>query len=76
MTSKMLDYSVLDAAIGAVLVTAEKPTFQTIYLQCETLAKNATAPGRSPQRTLDRRLQALRRAGKITFSQKTGWKAA
>jgi hypothetical protein len=54
-----------DRQVGKEAVAATKPTRPSWP---------ATTEGpREPDRTLDRRLQALRRAGKITFDSKTGW---
>lgn len=73
----MKDFSKLDAAILRRMHRAH--TFHGIMI-CPIVAAEAkklqTQPGES-DRVVDRRLQALRRAGKVTWSPKPdGWRVA
>lgn len=71
------DYSALDAAILARI--AQKPANFT-ELQSGTVQKAADAfvigSYKPAWRFIDARLQALRKAGKIVYSGKTGWSIA
>ena len=71
------DYTALDAAILARV--AHKPANFT-ELQSGTVQKAAevlvTGSYKPAWRFIDSRLQALRKAGKIVYSGKTGWSIA
>lgn len=76
-------YEALDALILAK-IKARPATFSELYSgsvrkECDAIAKAggnkhlAFFGGGSPWRVLDRRLQALRRAGKIRHNRACGW---
>lgn len=73
------DYSVLDAELLR-LVTIGVSSFTALAARCEALATPHCVSYRGvcpppPWRVVDRRLQALRKAGKIAHvSQREGWK--
>lgn len=69
MNYEKLDNKIIDTLTQyGPLVFAQLDT----ALQRETLA--ATPAGKEPFRTLDRRLQSLRKAGKIRFVSGFGWR--
>lgn len=69
------DYSALDARL-IELIGSGKSNFAQLVPDCEELAKPfcALTMGLEPWRIVDRRLQALRKARKVTYvSAKVGW---
>lgn len=48
------------------------PLFHSVGVREES-ARLGTESGREPFRIVDGRLQALKRAGRITYGTKTGW---
>lgn len=74
------DYTALDAAILARI--KQKPANFTelqsgdVQKAAEALAPGLTRWSKPAWRFIDARLQALRKAGKITYSGKTGWSIA
>ncbi len=63
-------YAELDAAI--LVCIREGRSFTGIAVRCSILAL-AVKPDAISSRTVDRRLQYMRKAGKIAFNSKTGW---
>lgn len=59
------DYTKIDARIVEAIECGKLEFFQ-IHQSCDVLANESF-------RVIDRRLQALRKEGKITFSHKMGW---
>lgn len=73
------DYTALDAALLARI--KQKPAnfteLQSGDVQKESIALAKAGPSGKPSlRYVDARLQVLRKAGKITYSGKTGWSIA
>lgn len=71
------DYTALDAAILQVIGTMGSPSFNTISFAVSRHAKPAAASARvaaTEDRIVDRRLQALRKAGRISYQHRiAGW---
>ena len=65
-------YEALDAAIIDILKNYEKATFCEFQHCLRNEIAAATEPGKEEFRTLDRRLQALRKQGLINY--KKGWR--
>lgn len=69
------DYTELDAAILARIADGSN-TFMSIFAR-EVLDASRKLNGKvSDFRSVDRRLQAMRKAGKIVHDRKTGWRLA
>lgn len=67
------DYSLLDAEI-LVEIGRKNRTFNALVAKLENSAKAFVIGTKvEPFRVIDRRLQALRKKGKISFVSKTGW---
>ena len=77
MTTPTPDYSALDAAILEALESGPKP-FHLLTGRLAQLTQPLAKPDRhgesSGWRVLDRRLQALRKAGMVISDRKTGWR--
>lgn len=72
----MIYYTDLDAAIIAT-ITQGRRRAGGIERDCEKEAKTClTGPRDCTMRAVDRRLQALRRSGRIKFSAQLGWEIA
>lgn len=69
----MTTYSALDEAIVAAIRTGKHPLYAAKV--CSAARVIAEASGREEMRVIDGRLQALRRAGRITANRKAdaGW---
>lgn len=68
-TASSGDYAAIDEAILQRIAQGDMPTFSTILA-----AVRAARKGICPERIVDRRIQALRRTGKITLNAKPrGW---
>lgn len=72
-----MSYEELDAAIVARITTVGSATYADLRKETENLADAMIAPDRwdkSPNgwRLIDRRLQAMRKAGKIVY-KRGGW---
>lgn len=68
------DYTQLDTAILACMTCDHKVTFSEILDKVGPMAREFHRDDHF--RVIDRRLQALRKAGKLTWSGKLGWMAA
>ncbi len=67
------EYSILDAEI-MVQIGRKNRFFTGLVAALESSAKSVMADAKTePSRVIDRRLQALRKKGKISFDTKTGW---
>lgn len=77
--SAKTDYTALDAAILACLALGPKP-FTILVDKVRLEAEAVATPDRFGEvhgwRVLDRRLQALRKAGKIVPHRTQGWRLA
>lgn len=74
----MTDFSTLDSIILSALRGSLGHTFSSLSsgaVAAET-RRIAATNGTDDFRVLDRRLQALRKVGKIAYNAKTGWKLA
>lgn len=79
----MTDFDAIDTAILNRISKGDKPTFNSIWTAVRELA-DALAPepkpgrgrGREGWRVVDRRLQALRKKGRLHYSRQTGWEVA
>jgi len=68
------DYSLLDAEI-VVEIGRGNRTFNGLQAKLEGSAKAfCKTPKDEPFRVIDRRLQALRKKGKVGFDSKLGWR--
>lgn len=77
--TKASPFTELDAAILDVLTDGPKTMgwiSQRLRKQSEALAIPDSCGDRCGWRVVDRRLQALRKAGKIKTDRKTGWSIA
>ena len=67
------NYSDFDKQIVS-LITGGKSNFSQLVAKLETEAKQfCDKPSDEPFRVVDRRLQALRKSGKIEYDTKNGW---
>lgn len=66
------DYTEVDAAIVAQ-VAAGAQKFHKIWTTEVSLLVTEAAPGAETFRVVDRRLQALRKAKKLSWDSKDGW---
>lgn len=68
------DYSLLDAEI-VVEIGRKNSQFTGLVAELESSARTfCKGPKDEPFRVLDRRLQALRKKGKIGYDSKLGWR--
>lgn len=68
------DYSILDAEI-LVQIGRNNRFFAGLVSALESSAKSVMTDAKAePFRVIDRRLQALRKKGKLSFDTKTGWR--
>lgn len=76
----MIDDTELDAAILERLADGPLPFHALMARRVSEIANSLAKPDRhgatTGWRVIDRRLQALRKAGKITHDRKTGWRLA
>lgn len=76
----MTDYTELDAAILERLADGPLPFHALMARKVSEIANRLAKPDShgvtTGWRVLDRRLQTLRKAGKITHDRKTGWRLA
>lgn len=79
MPTKKIDYSALDAALLASLRSGKK-RFSALTADGAGAIARALDPALDEKgesfRLVDRRLQALRRAGRCSYITKTGWSIA
>lgn len=68
----MKSYSELDAAILAHVASGSKA--HPMYARkINGIARGLLNPTQSVARLIDRRMQAMRKAGRLAFSRKSGW---
>lgn len=76
----MTDYTIFDKALTECIRRGATQFYELnsgpLLKQAMALAKPDRRGDRDGWRVIDRRLQALRKAGKLTYDRKAGWRVS